>query len=42
MVRHPYPLPSTSSLWSAVYLGSQIKLRMLFGERGLEQKELPI
>lgn len=42
MVRHPYPLSRTSSLWSAVYLGSQIKRRMLFGERGLEQKELAI
>lgn len=40
IVKHPYPLPSTSSLWSSVYLGSQIKLRRLFGEHGPEQEEL--
>lgn len=42
IVKHPYPLPSTSSLWSSVYLGSQIKLRRLFGEHGPEQEELVV
>ena len=39
-IEHPYPLPSNSSLWSSVYLGSQIKLRKLFGEHGPEQEGL--
>ena len=42
IVKHPYPLPSTSSLWSSVYLVSQIKLRRLFGEHGAEQEELVV
>lgn len=40
IIKHPYPLPSNSSLWSSVYLGSQIKLRKLFGEHGPEQEGL--
>lgn len=42
IIEHPYPLPSNSSLWSSVYLGSQIKLRSLFGEHGPEQEELVV